>query len=93
MIEAIVAALVAALMREAPDALVRLLRAAGVLPDDMSDRDVSERIQRASDILGDVNPMHLARPHRDAIAPPARIAARPVETIEWPPEYEKPESD
>jgi hypothetical protein len=79
-IEALIAALVAALAKEAPGALVKLLRAAGVLPDDMSDDDVSERLQStAADILGDVNPMH-------------RIKRRPrATTIPLPPPSQAPE--
>lgn len=93
MIEAIVAAIVASLIKEAPDAFVALLRKLGVLPDDLSDNDVIERV-RAADILGDVNPMRqIDRKRRDPIVPPARIVSRPVEVVEWPEEYDKPESD
>lgn len=90
-IEAIVAALVAALAKEAPGALVALLRSLGILPADMTDEAVSQRLQSAADILGDVNPMHAVRPRRRVVIVPP--PPDPAKGDHWPDEYQRPESD
>jgi hypothetical protein len=85
-IETLAAILFAALAKEAPDAFVKLLRAAGVLPADMDDAEVVARIQSAEDVLGNVNPMRaMGRKRHTPLA-----KTDPASGDYFPPEYEKP---
>lgn len=88
-IEALVAGVIAELARRAPGALVAVLRELGILPDSMTDDDASDRLQRAADILGDVNPMRQIR-RRVVIPPPPPVPFPPPANA---PEYEAPDTE
>lgn len=88
--DALVAALFAELAKAAPMAVLWILRASGLVPDNAG-IDVVEKFRvgamRVNDIMRD-NPMAAAKEARD------RSARGILEGVDaWPPEYEKPEGE
>jgi hypothetical protein len=61
-VEALVAIILGALIKEAPDALLKILRAAGVLSDDADDEVAIQALHRSVNDIMASNPMKRARP-------------------------------